>query len=111
MFLKQYEKAKNLYASSIKTNISLGQKNVDITPKKVIDSILELYKLKHNGKKLRELYDCQKKARSNEHQSTEFLYMSDEKQNTTENKAESMHESKKLQIEKNKKGKENNDSE
>lgn len=46
----------------------------DITAKTIWSSFEELYKLKHNGQKIKELYECQKKARSREHKSTEYTY-------------------------------------
>lgn len=61
----------------------------DITSKKILQKIQELYSLKHNGKKIKELYECQKKVRTREHNSTEYVHMPIPERGPQETKPES----------------------
>lgn len=69
----QYVELKSQFDEALRLNQALGRGDA-ITPKEVSDSVQELYKLKHNGKKIKELYECQKKSRNTEYQNTEYLH-------------------------------------
>ncbi|KAJ8933107.1 hypothetical protein NQ318_016880 [Aromia moschata] len=63
--LNEYEEAKISFDEALKLQKKLGESD---------DSIQDLYKLKHNGKKIKELYECQKKSRSKEHEYSEYIH-------------------------------------
>ncbi|CAH1154068.1 unnamed protein product [Phaedon cochleariae] len=72
--LREYDEMKKSFDEALQLNKRLGRTDNAITPKEVSDSIQELYKLKHNGKKIKELYECQKKSRAKEHENTEYIH-------------------------------------
>nr|XP_023025718.1 uncharacterized protein LOC111513720 [Leptinotarsa decemlineata] len=72
--LREYEETKASFEEALKMNKKIGRTDQIVSAKDISDSIQELYKLKHNGKKIKELYECQKKARNKEHENTEYLH-------------------------------------
>lgn len=71
--LNNYETMKKLFDTTTRSNKLLGV-NDTINSKTVFENIQELYKLKHNGPKIKELFQCQKKARAREHEDTEYVH-------------------------------------
>lgn len=69
--LKEYEEAKKFFDDA-KTRSGKSE----VSPLEIRESIQILYKLKHNGKKIEEFYECQSKARSKEHMNTEYRHKS-----------------------------------
>ncbi|KAJ8984982.1 hypothetical protein NQ317_016893 [Molorchus minor] len=70
----EYDEAKKSFDEALQLHKRLGESDVYITPQKIQDTIQDLYGLKHNGKKIKELYECQKKSRSKEHEWTEYVH-------------------------------------
>nr|XP_023028421.1 uncharacterized protein LOC111516499 [Leptinotarsa decemlineata] len=71
--LREYVETKASFDEVLKLNKSTSS-DKNITLDDVNDSIKELFKLKHNGKKIRELFECQQKARKKEHENTEYIH-------------------------------------
>ncbi|KAG5899641.1 hypothetical protein JTB14_036014 [Gonioctena quinquepunctata] len=71
--LKEYEEIKASFdhALKLKENVS---SDVAVTPREITESIADLFELKHNGEKIKELYECQKKARKREYQNSEYVH-------------------------------------
>lgn len=72
--LQEYGAAKQSFDEALALQKRIGETDALITPQKIQDSIQELYNLKHNGKKIKELYECQKKSRAKEHKHTEYVH-------------------------------------
>ncbi|KAJ8910300.1 hypothetical protein NQ315_002462, partial [Exocentrus adspersus] len=72
--LLEYEACKQSFNEALESQKKLGETNVFITPQKIQESIQDLYKLKHNGKKIKELYECQKKSRVKEYKYKEYIH-------------------------------------
>lgn len=72
--LQEYEAAKQSFDDALAIQKRIGEIDPLITPQKIQESIQELYNLKHNGKKIKELYECQKKSRAKEHKYTEYVH-------------------------------------
>ncbi|XP_074036372.1 uncharacterized protein [Leptinotarsa decemlineata] len=83
-FLKEYEDIKSTLENVHRLNKKIDISELSITPKDISEFIQKLYKLKHSGKTLKQLYNCQKKARNHEYTNSEYVkkieYKSDEKQ-------------------------------
>lgn len=72
--LQEYEEAKQSFNDALLLQKKIGESEVLITPQKIQESIQELYKLKYNGKKIKELYECQKKSRNKEYKHSEYVH-------------------------------------
>ncbi|XP_056639606.1 uncharacterized protein LOC130447025 [Diorhabda sublineata] len=73
LLLVQYSEIKNRFDEALKMTKTIGRDEL-VSAKEINDSVQILYKLKHNGQKIRELYNCQKKARTKEFQHTEYVH-------------------------------------
>lgn len=62
--VKQYDEHKK------HLNKATKQGHIRITPETIYKSVTDLFKLKHNGQKIKELYECQNLPKQNELQST-----------------------------------------
>ncbi|XP_023311754.1 uncharacterized protein LOC111692176 [Anoplophora glabripennis] len=72
--LQEYEEAKQSFSEALLLQKKIGESDVLITPQKIQESIQELYRLKYNGKKIKELYECQKKSRTIEYKHSEYVH-------------------------------------
>lgn len=82
--LREYEAAKRLF-----DDVKLKSGTSNVSPQEIIASIDVLYQLKHTGKKIRELFDGQSKARKKEYKNTEYVHKSIPiKTDTKEHKSE-----------------------
>ncbi|XP_050510540.1 uncharacterized protein LOC126887194 isoform X1 [Diabrotica virgifera virgifera] len=71
--LRQYVEIKKRFDEALKSNKAIG-KDAVITAQDVHEAINKLYGLKHNGKKIKELYTCQKNSRTKEFKNTEYIH-------------------------------------
>nr|XP_023030399.1 uncharacterized protein LOC111518238 [Leptinotarsa decemlineata] len=68
--LREYEEMKHSFDEALKNSKTY----VAITPGDIESSINDLFKLKHNGERIRKLYQCQNKTRSKEFRNEEYVY-------------------------------------
>ncbi|CAG9817267.1 unnamed protein product, partial [Phaedon cochleariae] len=68
--LREYLETKKAFDEALK----LGPSGSAVTPREINASIQELFKLKHNGKNIKDLYECQKKSRAKEFSNTEYFH-------------------------------------
>ncbi|KAJ8966649.1 hypothetical protein NQ314_003416 [Rhamnusium bicolor] len=71
--IRKYEEEKKSFDEALKIQKELGETDL-VTPQKIQETVQELYKLKHNGKNIKELCECQKKSRNKEHAYTEYVH-------------------------------------
>uniref|UniRef100_A0A6P7GGG3 Uncharacterized protein LOC114342245 n=1 Tax=Diabrotica virgifera virgifera TaxID=50390 RepID=A0A6P7GGG3_DIAVI len=69
----QHEEMKKRFEEVLKINKTAG-KDAVIAAQDVNETINKLYSLKHNGKKIEELYYCQKNSRTKEFKNTEYIH-------------------------------------
>ncbi|XP_023309903.1 uncharacterized protein LOC111691397, partial [Anoplophora glabripennis] len=68
-----YQEAKRFFDEALSLQKKTGT-DILITPQDIQENIQKLYTLKHNGKKIKELYECQTKSRTREHKSKEYVH-------------------------------------
>ncbi|XP_072391545.1 uncharacterized protein [Diabrotica undecimpunctata] len=83
--LLQYVEIKKRFDEALKSNKAIG-KDAVITAQDVSEAINKLYSLKHNGKKIKELYTCQKNSRTKEFKNTEYIHKMSSKPNEDKKK-------------------------
>ncbi|XP_050509125.1 uncharacterized protein LOC126886296 [Diabrotica virgifera virgifera] len=72
-FLKKYVESKKLLDNVLEMTKTIG-KDAVINAQDVSEAINQLYSLKHNGKKIKELYNCQKNSRTEEFKNIEYIH-------------------------------------
>lgn len=72
MLLQNYEEQKKIFDEMSKKSHS--EPIVKITAGNILDTIQNLYKLKHSGEMIRKLYECQEAARKREHEYTDYIH-------------------------------------
>lgn len=68
--LLEYEEAKQVFNNTKQ----IGKSN--LSPQEICAGIDDLYKLKHTGRTIKQLYECQTKSRRKEYKNTEYVHKS-----------------------------------
>ncbi|CAH1154069.1 unnamed protein product [Phaedon cochleariae] len=84
--LREYDEMKKSFDEALEQNKTSDCTDSVMTPEVVSDSIQRLYKLKHSGQKIKELYECQEKSRAKEYQKTEYVHKKSLKKGEQSNK-------------------------